>query len=77
VIPHTEGNVWLLIQRHGDVRFFSEERLAAYQCDPEKRLGPPRMVAQYSLPNNESWCVCVYPPPNCRDVVSVGGRRHR
>jgi hypothetical protein len=60
VIPRPGGRVWLIIQRHGENRFFSEDRLAAYQCDLEKRLGPPRITARYSLPNNESWCICVY-----------------
>jgi hypothetical protein len=73
VIPHPGGTVWLLIQNHGDPRFFSEERLAAYQCGLEKKLGPPRTVAHYSLPNKESWCVCAYPNAIGREVVSAAG----
>ncbi len=67
VIPGPGGNLWLIIQRHGNQRFFSEDRLAAYQRDLEKRFGPPRIAARYSLSNNESWCVCVYTPASQPD----------
>ena len=39
VIPHPEGNVWLLFQRHDDVRFFSEDRRAGPPVRPGKVIG--------------------------------------
>jgi hypothetical protein len=58
------GRVWLLIQRHGDERFFSEERLADYESALSSRLGTPQFVARFDLPHEESWTIWAYPPPS-------------
>ncbi len=55
------GRLWLVVQRHGDQRFFSEERLAAYRSALEARLGRPREIAPLFLPNEECWSISVYP----------------
>jgi hypothetical protein len=55
------GRLWLIVQRHGDQRFFSEQRLAAYRASLEARLGRPREIAPLFLPNEERWSIWVYP----------------
>ncbi len=74
VLPPPSGRVWLIIQRHGDARYFSEEKLATYQMAIEKRLGPPVATTRFSLPNDESWTICIY-SPSARDSVSPGTDR--
>jgi hypothetical protein len=64
--PHTarpapRGRLWLIIQRHGDDRFFSDERLASYQADLEGRFGQPQFFDRFELFNGESWTIWVYP----------------
>jgi hypothetical protein len=54
------GRLWLIVQRHGDNRFFSDEQLAAYQAALEARLGRPREIAPFFLPNEERWSIFVY-----------------
>jgi hypothetical protein len=63
VRPGPGGRLWLLIQRHGDERFFSEECLAAYQSALEARLGAPQFFDHFDLPNGESWTLWAYPVP--------------
>jgi hypothetical protein len=67
VVPGPGGRVWLIIQRHGDDRFFSEERLAAYRHALESRLGPPETTIRLTLPDDESWSICVYAPARRED----------
>ncbi len=70
VRPATGERVWLIVQRHGDDRYFSEERLAAYQASLEERLGQPQFFGWFSLFHGESWSIWVY--PGCRRPVEAG-----
>lgn len=54
------GRLWLVVQRHGDERFFSESALAAYRRALELRLGPPERFGRVDLPNDETWTIWVY-----------------
>ncbi len=54
------GRLWLVVQRHGDNRFFSEPARTAYQQALESRLGPPERFGRFELPNDESWTIWVY-----------------
>lgn len=74
ILPFSDGRVWLIIQRHGDNRFFSEDRLAAYRGALEKSLGPPRETSRISLPNDETWTICIYPPRVRGEVISDSDR---
>ena len=49
VNPVPGGRVWLIIQRRGDNRFFSEERLVAYRRALERRLGRPELMTRLTL----------------------------
>jgi hypothetical protein len=60
VRPAPGRRLWLIIQRHGDDRFFSEDRLAAYQAALEMRLGQPQFLDRLELANGESWTILVY-----------------
>jgi Dolichyl-phosphate-mannose-protein mannosyltransferase len=53
--------LWLVVQRHGDHPFFSDERLAAYRASLEARLGRPREIDPLFLPNEERWSISVFP----------------
>jgi hypothetical protein len=61
VHPGPNGRLWLIVQRHGDERFFSEARLASDESTLAARLGHPQFYARYSLPNGESWTIWAYP----------------
>jgi hypothetical protein len=58
--PAPGGKLWLIVQRHGDDRFFSEDRLGAYQAILEERLGQPQFFGRFELFNGESWSIWVY-----------------
>src|SRR5262249_190649 len=60
VVPDPGGRVWLIIQRHGDDRFFSERRLADYRRALERRLGLPETTIPLTLPDDESWSICAF-----------------
>jgi hypothetical protein len=60
VCPEAGGHLWLVIQRHGDERFFSEDRLANYQSNLATRLGLPQFFDRFDLPNGESWTIWNY-----------------
>jgi hypothetical protein len=67
VHPGLGGRLWLVIQRHGDERFFSEDRLTAYQSALTARLGQPQFFDRFDLPNGETWTIWAYPAsPNRR-----------
>lgn len=57
------GRLWLLAHRHGDERFFSEERLAAYEAALAAHFGAPQFFDRYDLPNGESWTLTIYTAP--------------
>ena len=61
VHPGSGGRLWLIVQRHGDERFFSEARLAAYDSALARRLGQRQFLDRYDLPNGESWTIWAYP----------------
>jgi hypothetical protein len=68
VQPAPGGRLWLINQRHGDDRFFSDERLATYQAALESRLGQPQFFGRFELFNGESWTIWLYPGavgPDC------------
>ncbi len=56
------GRLWLIVQRHGDDRFFSEPSVAAYQQALASRLGRPEPFGRSTLPNDESWTIWRYAP---------------
>lgn len=59
--PAPGGRLWLIVQRHGDARFFSEERLAEYQSALAARFGLPQFFDRHDLPRQESWTILAYP----------------
>ena len=61
VHPGPGGRLWLIVQRHGDERFFSEARLSAYESALTARLGRPQFFDRFDLPNGESWTISAYP----------------
>jgi hypothetical protein len=69
VCPAAGGHLRLVIQRHGDDRFFSEQRLANYQSTVATTLGLPQLFDRFDLPNGESWTIWSYPS-------SVPGNAH-
>lgn len=68
VCPAAGGRLWLVIQRHGDERFFSERRLADYQSNLATRLGHPQFFDRFDLPDGESWTIWIYPTSARADV---------
>ncbi len=77
VVPEPGGKLWLIIQRHGDVRFFSEARLAAYRQALERRLGAPATTTRLTLLDGESWTICVYAPARRGDPSGAGPPQRR
>ncbi len=68
VRPDPGGRVWLIAQRHGDERFFSEAQCAELQKALTLRFGTPQFVGRFDLPNRESWTVWAYPRTQRRDA---------
>jgi hypothetical protein len=61
VHPRAGGRLWLIVQRHGDQRFFSEQALSAYESALTARLGQPQFFDRFDLPGGESWTIWAYP----------------
>ena len=61
VRPNPGGRVWLIAQRHGDDRFFSEVQCEELKEKLRLRFGTPQFVGLFDLPNRESWTLWAYP----------------
>ncbi len=74
IVSSPPGKVWLIVQRHGDIRHFSEEKRAAYQQAVERRLGPLVPTSRFDLPNDESWSIFMESPSPRDGTVAAMSR---
>ena len=62
VAANPGGNIWFIVQKHGDAEYFPHERLAEYERVLKERLGPPRATTLFELPRGETWSIAEFGP---------------